>query len=435
MQSVAWQAVLRLAGALLLSLCLGLIFQHVVIALLIGVSIYLFIQLRNLILVERWLRYRSSQDPPDMGGPWGELIATAHRVYRRKQFYKQRVLILLREFRRLTSTMPDGAVLLGPNNEIIWFNRRAAQWLSLRRKRDFGARIENLVRNPEFSAYLAKGEAGSVTLRVQQGSAEECWLSISLVAGSDAQRKLLMVRDVSREARVESMRKDFVANASHELRSPLTVISGYLDSLADDPDLLPVWNEPVREMLRQAQRMRGIVEKLLELSRLEATTELLDQRPIDVGGLLALLRKDFLGEPVRPQTIALDSASHSFLYGAETEINSIFSNLISNAVKYTPTEGRVDIRWWSDAAGGHVSVKDTGIGIPAEHIPRLTERFYRADAGRSRTTGGSGLGLAIVKHALQRHGGSLTIESEEGVGSTFTCHFPLSRLVDQSDAA
>jgi two-component system phosphate regulon sensor histidine kinase PhoR len=171
------------------------------------------------------------------------------------------------------------------------------------------------------------------------------------------------------------------------------------------------------------------------LSRLEATTELLDQRPIDVGGLLALLRKDFLGEPVRPHTIALDSASHSFLYGAETEINSIFSNLISNAVKYTPPEGRVDIRWWSDAAGGHVSVKDTGIGIPAEHIPRLTERFYRADAGRSRTTGGSGLGLAIVKHALQRHGGSLTIESNEGVGSTFTCHFPLSRLVNQSDAA
>jgi two-component system phosphate regulon sensor histidine kinase PhoR len=307
--------------------------------------------------------------------------------------------------------------------------------LSLRRKRDFGARIENLVRNPEFSAYLARGETGSVTLRIMQGSAEECWLAIGLVTGSDAQRKLLVIRDVSREARVESMRKDFVANASHELRSPLTVISGYLDSLADDPDLLPVWSEPVREMLRQAQRMRGIVEKLLELSRLEATTELLDERPIDVGGLLALLRKDFLAEAARPQTIALESASDAFLYGAETEINSIFSNLISNAVKYTPPEGRVEIRWWSDDAGGHVSVKDTGIGIPAEHIPRLTERFYRADAGRSRTTGGSGLGLAIVKHALQRHGGSLAIESEEGVGSTFTCHFPLSRLVARSDAA
>jgi len=246
---------------------------------------------------------------------------------------------------------------------------------------------------------------------------------------------LLILRDVTNEARLESMRKDFVANASHELRSPLTVIGGYLDALADEPGLDPAWQQPVQEMRRQSDRMRNIVQDLLELSRLEAQGGEAELAPVDVAGMLALIRKDALARPEHPAEVELHLDSDALLLGSESELHSIFSNLVSNAVKYTPAAGRVDIRWWTDEKGGHVEVRDTGIGIPAEHLPRLTERFYRVDAGRSRKMGGSGLGLAIVKHALQRHGGRLDVQSVEGRGSTFSCHFPRERVAPRAETS
>ena len=224
------------------------------------------------------------------------------------------------------------------------------------------------------------------------------------------------------------MRKDFVANASHELRSPLTVVSGYLDSLAEDSSLDPGWHGPVQEMRRQSERMGRIVHDLLELSRLEASGSEADRVPVDVAGMLALLRKDIMArpEPTAQVLVALDT--DAMLLGSEAELHSIFSNLLTNAAKYTPADGRIDVRWWIDERGANVEFRDTGIGIAAEHLPRLTERFYRVDPGRSRKLGGSGLGLAIVKHALQRHGGRLEVTSVEGKGSTFTCRFPASRI-------
>jgi two-component system phosphate regulon sensor histidine kinase PhoR len=248
-------------------------------------------------------------------------------------------------------------------------------------------------------------------------------------------RQLLIVRDVSREQQLESMRKDFVANASHELRSPLTVVSGYLDALADDAKLDPTWNAPVLEMRRQAERMSTIIQDLLELSKLESSDTPKDDQPIDVAGLLSLLRREILQADSRPKSVELILDSDAMLLGAESELHSIVSNLLSNAVKYTPPEGEIEIRWWTDASGGHISVRDTGIGIPAEHIPRLTERFYRVDPGRARSMGGSGLGLAIVKHALQRHGASLRVKSKEGAGSTFTCDFPPDRVLPRTKEA
>jgi two-component system phosphate regulon sensor histidine kinase PhoR len=188
-------------------------------------------------------------------------------------------------------------------------------------------------------------------------------------------------------------------------------------------------------MRRQSDRMRGIVQDLLELSRLEAQGGTAELAPVDVAGMLALIRRDALARPGHPATVELHLDSDALLLGSETELHSICSNLVSNAVKYTPESGRVDIRWWTDPAGGHVEVRDTGIGIPVEHLPRLTERFYRVDAGRSRKMGGSGLGLAIVKHALQRHGGRLDVQSVEGQGSTFTCHFPPERVVSRNHNA
>jgi two-component system, OmpR family, phosphate regulon sensor histidine kinase PhoR len=224
------------------------------------------------------------------------------------------------------------------------------------------------------------------------------------------------------------VRRDFVANASHELRSPLTVISGYLETLGQDPALDDELRGPVAEMQRQAERMTGIIRDLLELSRLEESDAVSGGTSIDVPALLALLRKDVLARAVRPRDVRVRIDSVAQLIGDEPEIHSAFSNLVDNAAKYTPPEGSIEMRWWVDEDGGHFAVSDTGMGIPQEHIPRLTERFYRVDAGRSRSTGGSGLGLAIVKHVLQRHGATLEVESEIGHGSTFTCHFPTERI-------
>ena len=224
------------------------------------------------------------------------------------------------------------------------------------------------------------------------------------------------------------MRKDFVANASHELRSPLTVISGYLETLAQDTEVDPMLQGPLQEMRRQALRMTSIVQDLLELSRLESSDSNAPSSPIDVAALMSQLRQDVLARTPHPATVQIRADSNARLLGEEIQIHSAFSNLVDNAAKYTPADGSMQIRWWTDDKGGHFSVTDTGIGIAAGHIPRLTERFYRVDPGRSRATGGSGLGLAIVKHVLQRHGAQLSVESEEGRGSKFTCHFPRQRI-------
>lgn len=428
LSGTAGQAILRLSAALVLALFLGLVSGHLAASLIGVLAVYLALQIGNLLRLDRWLRLRRTEPPPDINGPWGEVIATVSRIYRRKQFHKTRVVRLLREFRSLTAAMPDGAILLGPSNEIIWFNRNAAKWLGLRRKLDFGIRVENLLRDPGFIQYLNDpGNAASVTIHEPVDS--DRWLELHLVTTSASEQKLVIIRDVTREVRIESMRRDFVANASHEIRSPLTVIAGYLDALAEEPQLDAMWREPVEEMRRQAERMRGIINDLLELSRLEASGAAPEDEDVDVGGMLAMLRRDLVAQEQRPQSITLKIETDAHLRGSETELHSVFSNLVSNAVKYTPGDGKIEIRWWIDDTGGHVAVSDTGIGIAPEHIPRLTERFYRVDAGRSRKVGGSGLGLAIVKHALQRHDGNLTVESMEGRGSTFICHFPPARLV------
>lgn len=432
--SAGWQAVTRVAIALTVAFLVGLVTGHIALALAIVLAAYLFIQIWNLLRLERWLRRRRMESPPDINGPWGEVIAIIDRLYRRKQYHKAQVTGLLREFRRLTTAMPEGAVLLGPEHEILWFNGHAASWLNLHRKRDFGIRIENLVRHPVFVDYLKHGRPAEGVVVYEPGDGGR-WLSFTVVRTGGAQRQLLIVRDVSREMRIESMRKDFVANASHELRSPLTVISGYLDALADDQHLDPAWSSPVLEMRRQAERMSSIINDLLELSKLESGERRQPEQPLDIGGMLALLRREVVSLEQRPRNVSLRLDSDDWLLGAESEIHSILSNLLSNAVKYTPAEGEIELRWWTDGNGAHISVRDTGMGIAAEHLPRLTERFYRVDSGRSRDLGGSGLGLAIVKHALQRHEGTLAIESIEGRGSTFTCHFPPHRIVPRAQAS
>ncbi len=419
-------ALVRLAGILLLGLILGLVVGPFW-AWLLGVAcLYLGWQLLNLHRLDRWLRLRSQHSPPAIGGVWGDVIAQVERLYRRKQFHKRRLAQLFRELRRSTAALPDGVIILTAQYEIVWFNRQAALLLGLRRPIDMGLRIDNLIRVPEFIRYLS-GNDFAMPLVMCPAGAADLHVALQLVPYGAGQY-LLLARDVTRQMRLEAMRKDFVANASHELRTPLTVISGYLDTLADDPGLESAWSGPLRDMRSQAQRMNAIIADLLELSSLEAADDEAPRDAIDMPRMLERLHRDALMRGDRPQQVLLELESADGLYGADRELESAFANVLVNALKYTPADGTVSMRWWSDAGGAHFAVIDSGIGIPAEHMPRLTERFYRVDAGRSRDLGGSGLGLAIVKHALQRHGGTLEVQSVEGKGSTFTCHLPPQRI-------
>jgi two-component system, OmpR family, phosphate regulon sensor histidine kinase PhoR len=424
----AWGFALVRMGALLIGgVFVGLFIGHVAAGLVLVLALGLAWHLVNLFRLDYWLRARSARDPPDASGIWGNVITQVVRLHRRKRYHKQRLLDVFRELRRSTAAMPDGVVVLNSLSELVWFNRMAGRLLGLRRRADIGIRITNLIRDPLFVGYLERGDYAEA-LQLSLPTGPGLTLSIQVMPYGRDQR-LVLVRDVTRQVQLESMRKDFVANASHELRSPLTVITGYLETLDQDDMLDPGLKGPVSEMRRQSERMNAILRDLLELSRLDARNAQVVGEPVDVPALASLLYKDVLARPSHP-AIQLQLESTAQVRGDEGELHSVFANLIDNAAKYTPVDGRIVVRWWVDEAGdAHLSVTDSGIGIAAEHLPRLTERFYRVDAGRSRNTGGSGLGLAIVKHALEHHGAGLEIQSREGVGSTFTCHFPARRVL------
>ncbi|MBI5462228.1 MAG: phosphate regulon sensor histidine kinase PhoR, partial [Gammaproteobacteria bacterium] len=266
---------------------------------------------------------------------------------------------------------------------------------------------------------------------------QQLTLSLRLIPYATDQR-LLVARDITRIQQLERMRRDFVANVSHELRTPLTVVAGYLETLLDDDsdEAARRWHKMLKSMYEQSHRMQGIVEDLLMLSRLETQAQPEQHQPVAVPGLLAQVREDaqrLSGE--QGHQIALEADAELWLHGTESELRSLFSNLAFNAVRYTPAGGRIRMRWYADAQGAHFAIQDTGIGIAAHHIPRLTERFYRVDIGRSRGSGGTGLGLAIVKHVLLRHDGQLEVESQPGQGSTFRCDFAPARVCRQTRAA
>ena len=358
-------------------------------------------------------------------GVWQQLYSDFKYQRDRADRHKRNYRKLLREARKSTDAMPDGAVILDEDNQIVMCNRAAKKLAGLKPRKDRGQRVDNLLRVPELTELL-RAEDYDSEVEFPSPVRDDGWLNCRVVPYGAGQ-KLLFLRDVTDRMRLTRMRRDFVANASHELRSPLTVISGYLDGLAED-DSIPVdWQAPIAQMKVQARRMNHIVTELLELSRLESEAPTDDEQLVDVGRILNAARNALFQEGVTP-AIAVHVDSPARLRGNSNEIESLVTNLLSNAVRHTPASGKVTLRWWSDEAGAELVVSDTGEGIDPAHIPRLTERFFRVDRGRSRTDGGVGLGLAIVKHILSRHDAELRIDSERGRGSRFSCRFPASRV-------
>ncbi len=384
--------------------------------------------------VTRWAT-DPTQPPPTVPGRWDDVLAALYRYTRAQSRDLNSARVTLHSMLAAAQALPDGVVTLNKELQIDWCNRMARAHLGLRLPTDRGHTLLNLLRSPEFAAYAHQDDwPEPILVRMPHGQ-DERQLLVQLTAYAHDQR-LLISRDVTQIQKLETTRRDFVANVSHELRTPLTVLSGFLETMAGAPSAAIAETQRahyLKLMIEQAARMQAIVADLLTLSTLESSPNAASE-PV---AMLALL------SDIRLQIEALSNQRHTFdwhidpdldLLGIESELSSAFSNLLTNAVRYTPTGGTITISWIREPTGGaRYTVQDTGIGIAKHHLPRLTERFYRVDSGRSRAVGGTGLGLAITRHIALRHSASIHVDSKPGQGSIFTLIFPAKRVAKQGD--
>ena len=415
---------------LLLTVLLGLMFGMAVdapgtwaVLALLGIGAWHGYQLT---LYSRWLTQSKTTAIPDVGGIWGELYYQIYRLRERKR----RLASYLSRFQESTAALPDAVVVLTADITIEWFNDSAKQLLNLHRSKDTGQRIDNLIRHPDFVDYLESGDY-SEPLQLKSPLHDELVLLIYIVPYGVNQR-LVVVRDITHLHRLEQMRRDFVANVSHELGTPLTVISGYIETLAaESGGLNQVQRKALGEVQLQATRMQHIVNDLLHLSRLEISEKASIREQVNVAAVVADIHQQMQKLSGFSHQVRVNVQQDLCLKGSEREIYSAFLNLVTNAIKYTPAQGLITINWFMSDGGREavLEVRDTGVGIARQFLPRLTERFFRVDEGRSRDQGGTGLGLAIVKHVLHRHQARLEIDSEQGKGSCFRCIFPSERSI------
>jgi two-component system phosphate regulon sensor histidine kinase PhoR len=384
--------------------------------------------LSNLSTLYRWLQNPGLESVPVGSGAWEYVFSPLLRLLKRQKKSEAGLTEALDRFQLAGAALPDAVVILDEEDRIEWCNPRAEEYFGLDLQRDRGQQITYLLRQPQFVDHLEAGtHAEPLVLRIMRDDGE-MMLSVQQVPYGNRQ-KLILGRDITRWERLETTRRDFVANVSHELRTPLTVVGGFLETLEDmrepDPEMT---RRSLQLMMQQTSRMTRLVEDLLTLSRLESTQNPLREEDVNVPDLVRALHQDALVLSAGRHRLALKVDSIGWLRGNTDELRSAFGNLISNAVRYTPENGEIEIRW-SVLAGGETafSVRDSGIGIEPQHIDRLTERFYRVDRSRSRETGGTGLGLAIVKHVLVRHQARLDIQSMPGKGSVFSVVFPEAR--------
>lgn len=389
-----------------------------------GLALLHAVHVHQLARMERWLQVPSPDSLPDPWGAWGVVFAGVYRALRQETKKRDEVAKELDLFRQAVQALPNGIVILDSADQLLWCNDTAATHLGLQLRSDYGLRITNIVRVSRLAAFLQTAQSNDA-LDYRPANNPGQLLSLKLRPFSDG-RKVLVSFDVTQVERADTTRRDFIANVSHELRTPLTVIHGFLEHMSDAP-IQPAEQarRHIELMAQQSDRMLKLVDDLLMLSRLEGGDNPAREEVVGVHALLQALADDARALSAGKHQIEVDVAEGARITGGSDELRSAFGNLVSNAVRYTPSSGRISIAWRMDDLGrGQFSVADTGIGISTEHIPRLTERFYRVDRGRSRETGGTGLGLAIVKHVVLRHQAMMKIQSELGVGSTFSIVFP-----------
>ncbi|HIE1653665.1 TPA: phosphate regulon sensor histidine kinase PhoR [Burkholderia cenocepacia] len=371
---------------------------------------------------------------PSAPGIWGEIYYRLHKLAKQWHAQVRQVEQQHSRFIQAIQASPNGVAMLDDHDQIEWCNAIAEVHFGLDAKRDLRQHITNLVRHPDFVRYLNAQHYDETLLMRGMGDSRQNVLAVQVFPYGE-NRKLLLTQDITELERTDAMRRDFVANVSHELKTPLTVLSGFLETMRE----LPL-NEEDRAryldmMEQQASRMRHIVTDLLVLAKLEGESKPPVDHAIDMRAVFDHLKEDAQTLSSGHHDIAFSIDETLGVTGAQTELFSAFANLVTNAIRYTPDGGKIVVSWRREGAQGVFSVTDSGFGIPAADLPRLTERFYRVDRSRSRDTGGTGLGLAIVKHVLQRHDAHLYVQSEEGRGSTFTARFPASRIIAIRPAA
>jgi two-component system phosphate regulon sensor histidine kinase PhoR len=433
-KSAVWHE-LRLLGAVIAAFALlGWAFGGMMYWLALPLIGYIGWSIWNGARLLQAVRMDSELEEPDFPGIWQSLFSqlTLRRQQQREQLDKLRRLISKQEL--TAHALPDSIVMLDARFGIEWCNRSASELLGIRMDTDLGQHIDNLIRHPDFFRHRNEQSLGSF-INMPAPANNEKTLGVALFEHGN-EGYVLVARDITDRQRIDQIRRDFVSNVSHELRTPITVLGGYLETMVDAQGQIPKrWTRPIEAMNSQVRRMTNLVEDLLLLSRIESVDQPHEEVSIDVELML---------EQIVSEAAVLSGESHHIieldaepikLFGAETEIRTAFVNLVANAVQHTPAGGRISVRWFRKDDALHFEVTDSGEGISPEHLPRLTERFYRVDSGRSRDLGGTGLGLAIVKHILQHYHGELDIESELGVGSRFSCRFPARLAVDPGQAS
>ncbi|ENV07027.1 phosphate regulon sensor kinase PhoR [Acinetobacter sp. CIP 102637] len=393
----------------------------------IAFVVFFALQLRSLYLVNDWISNRPYDVPPNLNGIWGALLFNVYRAQRQERIVQAEMVGLIDRAQSSLVALAEAVVLIDDQHQIEWWNPAAEKLLGIS-PLDRGRNLLAILRQPKFIEYFKHSDQAPDGIRLQVKMDEEHYVQVKLTRFGGESR-LLVAYDITRMHNLEQMRKDFVDNISHELRTPLTVLSGYIETFTDQDDITPRWKRAFTQMQSQTKRMNALVNDLLLLSNLENNKKVAKNQIIDMANLMNQIFDDARAYNLDyGHTLNLDIDSHCDLIGSDMEIASAFSNLITNAIKYTPKGGIITIGWHEDGDHAYFTVQDNGIGINPKHLPRLTERFYRVDSARSRQTGGTGLGLAIVKHVLMQHGAHLEISSKENEGSTFTAVFPKERL-------
>lgn len=427
-----WHSVIkRYLGLLVVVGLIGYWMGALLPAILLYLAALVLIDLIQLYRLQKWLAIDHTTDksePPESFGIWGNIFDGIYRLQKQERRASAFLENILHKAQESSAALEMAVIMINRHDNLDWWNRASESLLGLRYPQDRGQSITNLIRDPQFSDYF-NHENYDVPLKLNAPGDGSRVLEFQIAVFGE-QEKLMIVRDITQLHRLELMRKDFVGNVSHELGTPITVIKGYLEAITDNmQDLDEKWQKPIEQMRQQSQRMENIVKDLLLLSSLETKQRPRQQESFNLAQLLSEIHSDTLQiYKKKKHKIDLSCPEALQFLGDRGEIYSALSNLVVNAAKYTPAGGTIGVTAEMEGDRLRIDVKDNGLGIEAQHIPRLTERFYRVDVSRSSQTGGTGLGLAIVKHIVVRHDGELTIESEVGKGSCFTCRFPAARF-------